>query len=80
MRELLSPDPRFLPLYAAAVAVFAMMAIVSALGAATPDNGKITPSGTGNAHKLAADECRLDQHARTPYCKVQGRTVRVIGF
>lgn len=79
MRQQLSPDSRILLLYAA-IAFLGMIAIVSAISAAFPKSGEIAQSGNERSRKLAADECRLDQHARTPYCKVQGRTVRVIGF
>lgn len=95
MRDYFSLNLRYLRLGAAAAVLLAIMAIVSAIGAAVPKSGEITQSGIGaavlkpgeitqsnNEHsrKLAADECRLDQHARTAYCNVQGRKVRVIRF
>ena len=80
MREYFSLYPRTLPLSAGAAILLGVMAIVSAISAAVPKSSEIAQSKNENSRKLAAGECRLDQHARTPYCKVQGRTVRVIGF
>lgn len=80
MRDYFSLNLRYLRLGAAAAVLLAIMAIVSAIGAAVPKSGEITQSKNEHSRKLAADECRLDQHARTAYCNVQGRKVRVIRF
>jgi CDP-diacylglycerol pyrophosphatase len=80
MRDYFSLNLRYLRLGAAAAVLLAIMAIVSAIGAAVLKPGEITQSKNEHSRKLAADECRLDQHARTAYCNVQGRKVRVIRF
>jgi hypothetical protein len=80
MQDVLSLYPRFLVFSGIMAAFLIVLAMVPGSSDATAISNPVKTSATETVTKLGADDCRLDQYARTPTCQVQGRTVRVITF
>lgn len=80
MQDVLSLYPRFL-VFSGIMATFLIaVALIPASGNATTIPTPIQTTASDASRKVAPSDCRLDQHAYTPTCQTQGRTIRVINF
>lgn len=72
--------PRMLVFSSFVLAVPLVLALVPAAGDAPAISDPLQTAAAEPVRKLGPDDCRLDQYAHAPICRMQGRTVRVIGF
>jgi hypothetical protein len=79
MQDVLSLYPRFLIFGGIIAAFLVVLALMPASSDATTNINPVTTTATDTL-KLSAGDCRPDQHAYTPTCRMQGRVIRVINF
>jgi hypothetical protein len=79
MQDVLSLYPRFLVFSGIMAAFLVVLALIPASSDATTIPNPV-PTTAADTRKLTASDCRVDQHAHTPTCEMQGRVIRVINF
>ena len=82
MQDVLSLYPRFLVFSGIMAAFLMLLALIPASGPAdaTAINTPVQTTASDASTKISPSDCRIDQHAYSPSCQMQGRTVRVINF
>jgi hypothetical protein len=81
MRDVLDLYPRFL-IFCGVMAAFLFMLLLVPASSDADATTMPTPIKTtaADTRQLSTGECRMDQHAYTPTCETQGRTIRVIQY
>ena len=82
MRDVLNLYPRLL-VFCGVIAAFLLVLLLVPASMTDADATTITnPVRTtaADTRQLTGSECRLDQHAYSPSCQTQGRTIRVINY
>lgn len=72
--------PRLLIFSGVMLAFLLVLALVPVSSDATAISSPVQTSASETTRKLGPGDCRLDQYAHAPTCKMQGRMVRVISF
>lgn len=80
MQDVLSFYPRFLIFSGIMAAFLIMLALMPGSSDATMIANPVQSSAAETTRKLNPGDCRLDQYAYAPTCRMQGRMVRVIDF
>ena len=81
MRDVLDLYPRLL-VFCGVMAAFLLVLLL--IPASTDADATTMPNPlqttAADTRQLTSSECRLDQHAYSPTCQTQGRTIRVINY